>query len=122
MNTIRLLIFSTAMLGLSSLSNTSATAAESARTGIMRADWQKLAREAVELAKAKDPKTRQANPAKLRLKDGTTCTLEIGRNRQARCAENGQGFNALSVQCNTMPPQLRARCDAAQSTTQSKER
>ena len=120
MNTIRLLIFSTAILGQLLLS--AAIANEPDRNELKNANWQELAREAIKLAKNKDSKSSQATPAKIRLKNGNTCTLKIGRDRQARCTETGQVFNALIVQCNTMPPQLRARCEAAQSTTQSKER
>lgn len=86
------------------------------------ADDQDLAREAVELAQSKDPKARQRTASKIRLKDGSTCTLQIGNDRQARCVETGKAFNALIVQCGTMPQQLRARCEAAQSISTPKGR
>jgi hypothetical protein len=122
MKTIRLLIFLTAMSGLRALPPAVATENESEPNEIRNANWQALAREFVALAKSKDSNTNQVTPPKIRLKDGTTCTLNIGRDRQARCTETGQVFNALVVQCKTMPPQLRARCEATQSTRQSKER
>jgi hypothetical protein len=122
MKTIRLLIISTALSGLMSLPDAAATSNESDPDEIRNAKWQALVRDAVAMATNKDSKTNREAPLKIRLKDGTSCTLNIGRDRQARCIETGQAFTALVVQCKTMPQQLRARCEAAQSTIHPKER
>ena len=86
-----------------------------------KTEWQKLVREAIEIAAKKDPKSTQPPALKLKLQNGNSCTLEVGLDRQARCAETGQVFNGLIVHCDSMPSQLRARCDAAQSTGKSKD-
>ncbi|MEQ1516231.1 MAG: hypothetical protein ABL931_07060 [Usitatibacteraceae bacterium] len=121
MNMIRLLISSTifpAVVALSGMILTATVRAQAVET----AAYQELAREAIELAKNQDAKNKQAPASKVRLKDGSNCTLKIGSDRQARCAETGKAFNALIVQCGTMPQQLRARCEAAQSNSTPKGR
>ena len=112
----RLLALSMALPGLLAISGYAA-ANQPVGAEPQNADDQDLAREAVELAQNIDPKTRQRTASRIRLKDGSTCTLRIGNDRQARCVETGKAFNALIVQCGSMPQQLRARCEAAQSTS-----
>ena len=85
-----------------------------------KTEWQNLVRDAMEIAGKKDPNTSQPPALKLKLKNGSNCTLDVGTDRQARCAETGQVFNGLIVYCDSMPPQLRARCEAVQSTGKSK--
>jgi hypothetical protein len=121
MKMIRLLILLNAGLGMLAMSG-HAAANGPAGAETKKADYQELAREAVELAQSKDPKARQGTASKIRLKDGSTCTLQIGDDRQARCVETGKAFNALIVQCGSMPQQLRARCEAAQSISTPKGR
>jgi hypothetical protein len=121
MKMIRLIILLNAALGLLAMFG-QAAANQPAGAEAKNADYQELAREAVELTQNKDPKTRQGTASKIRLKDGSTCTLQIGTDRQARCVETGKAFNALIVQCGSMPQQLRARCEAAQSTSTPKGR
>lgn len=117
----RLLVPLIAVTGLLAIPGYAATT-HSAGAEPQSGDNQDLAREAVELAQSKDPKARQRTASKIRLKDGSTCTLRIGNDRQARCVETGKAFNALIVQCGSMPQQLRARCEAAQSISTPKGR
>ena len=122
MNTSSALILSLALLAFPAFSNSPVPTKEPDRAELTNADMQKLARDAVESATVRDSKTRKPPRLKIRLKNGSDCTLEVGRDRQTRCIETGQVFNALIVQCDSMPPQLRARCEAAQSTMPSKGR